>query len=265
MAPPPVCAIDGRVGWKPLGEEITPSESPVCVWTVCQQWHSGGPECAWPVTQFASGCTTTGVSKGGHKESLISYLPPCWCKKSLLCCLCKLRWSDSTTNARTVLRLTKPPWVPASLCANLLLVWTRGLLQCAPQPSFEAKGCKGWPFRTLSGSNHHFRWTWRDFGKGMTFSRTSGTCQCFFKCHWMGLMCKRPDTTCFSVAVRRPIRDMNCLTEQVSCPKRRLIFCDRAIHLSWHSSFKQKKWKMSFLVEKAVQLCVYYIHCINRI
>ena len=31
-------------------------------------------------------------------------------------------------------------------------------------------------------------------------------------CHCMGLMCSHPKWTCFSVAVRRPMRDMNFRT-----------------------------------------------------
>ena len=63
----------------------------------------------------------------------------------------------------------------------------------APQPSFEAsvkiwtacrRGCKGWPFRTFSSWVHHCRYWWRDLGIGISFSRDSGTLQCFLRCHW---------------------------------------------------------------------------------
>ena len=66
----------------------------------------------------------------------------------------------------------------------------------------------------------------------MTFSKTSGTCQCRLKCHWMGLMLSRPDHTCFSVAVSRPISDMNCLTVQLSQFFMNFNFSWRVVHRS---------------------------------
>ena len=45
---------------------------------------------------------------------------------------------------------------------------------------------------------------------GITFSSDSGTLQLCFKCHCMGLIRSRPRWTCFSVAVSRPMRVMNC-------------------------------------------------------
>ena len=68
---------------------------------------------------------------------------------------------------------------------------------------------------SLSSFSHRFIWIWSDLGTAIIFSRGSVTCQWFFKCHWMDLMWRCPDMTCFSVAVRRAIRNMNCLTEQV--------------------------------------------------
>ena len=56
------------------------------------------------------------------------------------------------------------------------------------------------PATTLSGG-------WSDLGTRITFSSDSGTLHLFFKCHCMGLM-----WTCFSVADRSPMRDMNCRT-----------------------------------------------------
>ena len=57
----------------------------------------------------------------------------------------------------------------------------------------------------------------------MFLSRDSGMCQFCLRCHWMGLMCNLPNGTCFSVAVRRPMRDMNCLTEQDCLSRRKWI------------------------------------------
>ena len=46
-------------------------------------------------------------------------------------------------------------------------------------------------------------------GTGIKFSSDSRTLQLFFKCHCMGLICR---WTCVSVAVSRPMRDMNFWT-----------------------------------------------------
>ena len=103
--------------------------------------------------------------------------------------------------------------VPLAVCSS----------KWAPHPSFEAsvkicracfRGCNGWPRSTLLSSSHHLRWGWRDLGTGITFSSDSGTLQLFFMCHCMGLMWSRPKWTCFSVAMSRPMRDMNCRTGQ---------------------------------------------------
>ena len=111
----------------------------------------------------------------------------------------------------------------------------------APHPSFDAFvkicracfiGCNGWPWSTLSSSSHHRKWGCRDLGRGIIFSRDSGTLQLFLRCHCMGLMCSRPRWTCFSVAVKRPIKDMNCLTGQAGSNKSACILSWRLCHRS---------------------------------
>ena len=101
--------------------------------------------------------------------------------------------------------------VPLSVCS----------FKWAPHPSFDASvkicracfsGCNGWPWSTLLSFTHHFKWGWSDLGTGITFSSDCGTLQLFFKCRCTGLMWSRPRWNCFSVAVRRPMRDMNCWT-----------------------------------------------------
>ena len=47
-----------------------------------------------------------------------------------------------------------------------------------------------------------------------------------------GLIWRHPDGNCFSVAVRRPIKDMSCRTEQLVLSSRELILEFRASHLS---------------------------------
>ena len=56
---------------------------------------------------------------------------------------------------------------------------------------------------------YHCKWGCRDLEIGITFSSDSGTLQLFLRCHCMGLMCSQPRGSCFSVAVNKPIRDMN--------------------------------------------------------
>ena len=59
----------------------------------------------------------------------------------------------------------------------------------------------------LSSFSHHCKWGCRDLGIGITFSSDSDTLTLFLRCHFMGLICSW--LTCFSVAVSKPIRDIN--------------------------------------------------------
>ena len=70
------------------------------------------------------------------------------------------------------------------------------------------------------------------WGPGSPFPVTLGPSSCFFKCHCMGLMCSRPKWTCFSVAVSRPMRDMNCQTGQSGSDNIDLILCVKACQRS---------------------------------
>ena len=47
----------------------------------------------------------------------------------------------------------------------------------------------------------------------------------------MGLMCNLPNSTFFSVAIRRPMRDMNCLIEQDRLLRRKCILSFKICHL----------------------------------
>ena len=110
-----------------------------------------------------------------------------------------------------------------------------------PHPSFNASvkicraccmGCNGWPVRTLSSLSHHCKWGCRDLGRGITFSNDSGILQLLLRCHWMGLICNLPRWTCFSVAFKRPIKDMNSRTEQVGRERSSRKFTCRLCHRS---------------------------------
>ena len=71
---------------KPVETGTTRSVSLDCVWTVCLVWHSSDLGCVSPAELSFWDDTRIGVSKVGHRESLISYRPPCWCKRLQLCC-----------------------------------------------------------------------------------------------------------------------------------------------------------------------------------
>ena len=112
----------------------------------------------------------------------------------------------------------------------------------APQPSFEAsvniwmawrRGCRGWPDKTFVSWVHQRRCGWRALGTGISFSSDSGFLQCLLRCHWMGVMWNLPRGTCFSVAVRRPIRDINFLTWQVWLDRRDPTFFWSDSQRSW--------------------------------
>ena len=60
----------------------------------------------------------------------------------------------------------------------------------------------------------------------MTFSSDSGSLQLFLVCHCMGLMCSLPTWTCFSVAVSRAIKDMNCWTKQAGWDRTLVFFAE---------------------------------------
>ena len=109
--------------------------------------------------------------------------------------------------------------------------------------------CKGWAGSTLASSSHHFTFSWRDPGIKTPFSSHSEIWQWFLRCHWKNLIycfagaisspqrgtqCadltkiiikKLPNGTCFSIAVRRPIRDISCHTEQTIFCRSILSFC----------------------------------------
>ena len=51
--------------------------SPDCVWKASLLAHTSDMECVWPSGQFPWDGTRIGASKGGHTESLTSYLPAC--------------------------------------------------------------------------------------------------------------------------------------------------------------------------------------------
>ena len=88
-----------------------------------------------------------------------------------------------------------------------------------------SSGCKACPDNTLSLSSHHLKGGWMDVGIEIRFSGGSGTLQWFFKCHWIGLMRSVPRWTCFSVAVKRPTRDIQCLNLQ-PCDLNRVVTRD---------------------------------------
>ena len=111
----------------------------------------------------------------------------------------------------------------------------------APNPSFDAsvkicracfRVCNGWPVITLLSSSHHTRCGWSDFGMGMVFSIVSGTLQLFLRCHCMGLMCKLPKCTCFSVAVSNPIKDISVRTRHTGLDMISRIFVCKACQRS---------------------------------
>ena len=73
---------DGRSGQISPGRETTLFESLDCAWTVCLQLHSSGQECDRLTEQFDCHCITI---------YLVSYLPPCLCKRQLLRCSRQLK------------------------------------------------------------------------------------------------------------------------------------------------------------------------------
>ena len=87
-----------------------------------------------------------------------------------------------------------------------------------------------WPESTFPSLNHHLKCGWRDLWIAMTLCKGSGTLQLFFRWHWMCLICNQPMWTCFSVAVRKPIRDIYLLTVQFDLSIRAWILVWRANH-----------------------------------
>ena len=95
----------------------------------------------------------------------------------------------------------------------------------------------------------------RDLGIGITFSSDSGTLQLFLRCHCIGLMCSQPRWTCFSVAINRPIKDMNWHEGVPWSPQSSYfkVQCYSSPVCRWHpdlpSSWLQEFW----LCRKSVQ------------
>ena len=81
----------------------------------------------------------------------------------------------------------------------------------------------------MSSCSHHCKCGCKDLGIVITFSSDSGTLQLLLRCHCMGLIWGQPRWNCFSVAVSKPITDMNCWTRQASSDS----ICSR---MSWSSA-----------------------------
>ena len=90
-------------------------------------WNVPSPQ------NYSSGVTPVQeVSRGGHKESLISYLPTCRCRKPPMCCPLLSEQSGPCKNARNTRRPEKLLLAPTSWCGGDFLGLTKHVLQWSP-------------------------------------------------------------------------------------------------------------------------------------